>query len=249
MRKSGGGLILSRRGLLILAGAGIMARLRAGELDFWNAKPPQEWSEEEIGKLITDSPWAKQVIVEIVSETPAGSESRGSGQAAAPETRTRGAAGNESPGIGIPRGGARGGAPVPSYRRMGPAATRAAVIWESAQPVLDAVKTPLPGAFADRYVISVRGSLLRAHAAADDANPETLKQSTFLQPKDKPEARPDVLQGASSMAQVFLFGFSKQALAIAPGDQEVLFQTRIGALRVQAKFNPQEMFYQGKLAL
>ena len=55
---------LTRRGLLMLAGgAGVQSRLRlyAGSSDFWNKKEPAEWSADEIDKLVTKSPWARQV--------------------------------------------------------------------------------------------------------------------------------------------------------------------------------------------
>jgi hypothetical protein len=248
--ESGGGVVIGRREILMLAGAGLVARLRGAGADFWDTKPPEQWSEEEIGRLLTDSPWAKQVTVETVSETAPGSESGGSGQPAPEVPRTRGDNAKSAPGVGIPRGGARVGALPPPQQRVGPGATRTAVLWESARPVMDAVKKSLPGTFEDRYVISVRGSLLtRTRAAVDDAKLDILKPATVLQPNDKPEAHPDVLQGASSMGQVLLFGFSKQDLAIVPGDKEVLFRTTIGAFRIQARFNLQEMLYQGKLAL
>src|SRR5947209_7229477 len=34
---------------------------------------------------------------------------------------------------------------------------KATIRWESAKPILEALKTPLPEAFADHYVISVSG--------------------------------------------------------------------------------------------
>src|ERR1022692_1878362 len=55
---------LTRRGLLMLtAGAGAQSRLRlyAASSDFWNKKEPAEWSSEEIDRLVTKSPWARQV--------------------------------------------------------------------------------------------------------------------------------------------------------------------------------------------
>ena len=47
--------------MFLLAGAGIAAwlPLNAGTVDFWNKKPPADWTNEEIDRLITKSPWAK----------------------------------------------------------------------------------------------------------------------------------------------------------------------------------------------
>jgi len=48
------------------------------------------------------------------------------------------------------------------------------VRWESAQPVLDALKTPLPDAFANHYVIAVIGFPLPAPSAATRTSRETI---------------------------------------------------------------------------
>ena len=47
--------------MFLLAGAGIAAwfPLNAGTVDFWNKKPPADWTNEEIDRLISKSPWAK----------------------------------------------------------------------------------------------------------------------------------------------------------------------------------------------
>ena len=46
-----------------MAGAGVAAwlPLDAATDDFWNKKAPADWTNEEIDRLITKSPWAKQV--------------------------------------------------------------------------------------------------------------------------------------------------------------------------------------------
>src|SRR5271169_5402345 len=56
--------LLSRRRLFLLAGAGIAVRLPLGAAappDFWNKKAPADWTDEEIDRLISKSPWAKAV--------------------------------------------------------------------------------------------------------------------------------------------------------------------------------------------
>lgn len=51
--------MLSRRQLMLLAGSA--ARLAASAKDFWNIKPPAQWSKGEIYRLANQSPWAKPV--------------------------------------------------------------------------------------------------------------------------------------------------------------------------------------------
>jgi hypothetical protein len=52
-------LPLSRRQLFLLACAA--ARLAAADEDFWDTKPPGEWSIADIYQLVNRSPWAKPV--------------------------------------------------------------------------------------------------------------------------------------------------------------------------------------------
>src|SRR5579871_721091 len=59
-------LVVSRREALWLATGACLrsaTRLYAGESDFWNKKEPSEWTSEEVDKLTTKSPWAKEVTV------------------------------------------------------------------------------------------------------------------------------------------------------------------------------------------
>src|SRR5690242_16315338 len=51
--------MLSRRRLILMAG--IAARLKATEPDFWNNKPASEWSTGDIYQLANHSPWANPV--------------------------------------------------------------------------------------------------------------------------------------------------------------------------------------------
>ena len=61
--------MLSRRGALALAAAGLLPwrRLAASSGEFWNKKDPAQWTSEEIDRLITKSPWAKEVSAQFVA--------------------------------------------------------------------------------------------------------------------------------------------------------------------------------------
>jgi hypothetical protein len=160
------------------------------------------------------------------------------------------------PGMGGPRmGGAgrRGGA------GGGMRPVKGTVRWESAQTILDAVKTPLPEAFANHYVISVSGFPLRGRRQDDDAEEnskardemlDNLKAYTSLQPKGKAIAQPGVVQAqATSGPGSILFGFAKDVLDLSADDKEVLFSTQIGQAMVKTKFEMKDMKYHGKLAV
>ncbi len=159
-------------------------------------------------------------------------------------------------GMGGPRmGGGRGGrAPGAGAQQY-----KGTVRWESAAPVLAALKTPLLEAFANHYVISASGfPLSGARRSSQDGDSsqasqdaiEQLKAYTSLQPKSKEIAQPGVVQQQpSSGAGSFLFGFARDVLDLSRDDKEVTFSTRLGRLVVKTKFNLLEMTYQGKLAV
>jgi hypothetical protein len=99
------------------------------------------------------------------------------------------------PGMGIPGmgGGRRGGGGGGAQQGQ---SFQGIVRWESAKPILDALKQPPPEGFTDQYVISVGGIPLdagnrRRYQSQDDSSQpdqnalDRLKGATYLLPKDK----------------------------------------------------------------
>jgi hypothetical protein len=86
---------------LIIAGAACAALLLAA--DFWKTKDSTQWTDDEVNKILTNSPWAKEMTV-----TPqrSGTGRQGGGR--------RGGFGFPGGGIGFP-GGGRGGYPGGGY--------------------------------------------------------------------------------------------------------------------------------------
>jgi hypothetical protein len=269
--------IPSRRGVLTLA-AGAFAtgwiRLEAFSSDFWNKKEPAEWSREEIEQLLTKSPWAKEVSAQYSSQ--------GDDQGGYPRGGGYPGGGGGYPGGGYPGGGYPGGMGGPRIGGMGipgmgggyPGGGRrrgggqgqsvqGSVRWESSKPILDALKTPLPEAFANHYVISVSGFPLSEgqnrrsqedsdndSAQSNEAMLDHLKGLTFLEPKGREGAQPGVVQQQPSAGMSsILFGFSKETLALKPEDKEVTFSTKLGRLLIKTKFNLKDMQYRGDLAV
>jgi hypothetical protein len=239
---------ITRRGVLtIAAGAGVAgclaewSPLQAFSSDFWNKKDPSEWSSEEVSQLTSKSPWAKEVGGNYTSS---GGQSRGMG-------------GGGMGGGGMGGGGRRRGqVGMPSQNYKG------TIRWESATPILDALKTPLADTFKDHYVISVTGFPLdnnggRSRSQSEDSNAslqdalDHLKSVTFLQPKTKRDVQPGIVQQPANgrYGSTVLFGFSKEVLALQPEDKEVTFITSFGRLDLKAKFNLKEMVYRGELAV
>ncbi|HSB13585.1 MAG TPA: hypothetical protein VLE22_03950 [Bryobacteraceae bacterium] len=259
---------LTRRAVLTFtaaASASLWNRLFAANSDFWNRKKPEDWSSDEIERLVTKSPWAKEVTAEFNQPERGG---RGGGMGVpgggmgGPTTR-RGGMGMPpigGGGMGIPPlgGGGRDGRPSGGMERR-----KVTVRWESAKPIREALKTPLPDSLADRYVISVNGLPMmpgsgrrREDEGSEDTSRaprnmlERLKETTFLQPKGKESVQPGVVERQPSAGGAsLLFGFSRETLVLHPEDKEVTFTMAMGPLEVKTKFKLTDMTYREELAL
>jgi hypothetical protein len=242
---------LSRRIVLKFAcGAGIagFGRLDAFGSDFWNKKDPSEWTGAEVDQLTNKSPWAKELTVSAPGQ---GGMSRGG--------MGGGGMGGGIGGVGIPGMGGgrrRQGSQTPAGQSY-----KAVIRWESAKPILDALKTPLPEGFTNHYVISVGGIPLdagnrRRYQSEDDNSSQSnqnaldrLKGVTYLAPKDKRDLQPGiVIQQPAEYGNIY-FGFAKDLLTLRPEDKEVAFTTIFGSMQVKTKFNMKDMLYHGELAV
>jgi len=256
---------LSRRGILRLAGgAGIasLGRLYASG-DFWNKKDPSEWTGAEIDQLTNKSPWAKELTITGPAQgSNRGGYGGGGGYPGGGGGGYPGGGGVGFPGggIGFPGGGmgrrrgGGGGMPGQSYK--------AVIRWESAQPILDALKKPLPKGLENHYVISVggipvdAGSRRRYQSGGEDDSSQSnqdvldrMKGVTYLQPKDKRDLQPGIIvQQPANYGDIY-FGFAKDLVTLRPEDKEVAFTTSFGTMTVKAKFNLKEMMYHGALAV
>lgn len=261
MGDEGNRFVLTRRGVLALAaGASVTAwtRLYASGSDFWNQKPPAEWSAEEIDRLTTHSPWSKQVTASLSASEGGGSAGGMGGP------RLGGGMGGRGIGIGMGgrgMGGGRGG----RGGMGGSSQFKGTVRWETAKPILEALKTPLPDSFANHYVISVSGFPWmsgRGRRSQGEGEGETdasqspedmldrLKAFTSLQSKGKELVQPGIVQQQQTTGNPsLLFGFSKEILALGRDDKEVTFSTHLGRLLVKTNFTLKEMLYHGELAV
>jgi hypothetical protein len=272
---------LTRRGALLLASGAVAqswVRLYAGSSDFWNKKDPGEWSSDEIDKLVTKSPWAKEVTVSSAAMSRGFGGSGGGGNQ---DPGVGGGAGGSYPGGpgaggptnypigGYPGGGGmggRGGNPGGRHGEQMPVMYHATIRWESAKPIQEALKAPLPEGLTNAYVISVSGVpvLENERQRTDDDNEsqvskglseevlDRIKNLTYLEPKGKSATQPNVVQkGAISSAGMpsLLFGFPKDVVALTADDRDVSFTTQLGRLEVKAKFNLKDMMYHKELAL
>jgi hypothetical protein len=144
------------------------------------------------------------------------------------------------------RGSGRGGAESSSPTAL--------VRWESAQPMLDALKTRMAPEFDGHYVLSVNNLSIRGlrlvGRGADPASDELIQRlqaGALLQPKGKDPAEAGVAR--RTRTGVLLFGFAKDYLHLSANDREITFSLSGDGFTLKTKFDAKDMMYRGKLAV
>jgi hypothetical protein len=216
---------ITRRRLVAAASASF-GLFTAAELfaasEFWNKKDPSSWTSDEVLQLATRSPWAKTGRV-----LPNPGRDRGSFQPSGPEL-----------GGG---GGGRSGNPKLGEVPVVPVA-EVTVVWASAQPLLDALKSSFPSDFANHYVIGVND--IPADESGRKVNQESMVANLQTRGKGSVDAG-----GVLPTRGTVLFAFSKELLPLTAADKEVLFTLDTNQFSVKVRFDLREMVYRGKLAV
>lgn len=73
-------IVLSRRRWLAVTGSGVLSiKLYGADTEFWNQKDSSEWTADEVARLVTKSPWAKEATSqsELTAHSVAGGLVRG----------------------------------------------------------------------------------------------------------------------------------------------------------------------------
>ena len=211
--------------------------------DFWKSKPYTEWNEKELKKMLTNSPWAKDVAAGVQG-MGGGGISMGGGR--------KGGGGGEAGGEGGGMGGG-GGAPAPTAK----------VRWQTALPVKQALVKMKFGAEAATstqaqqllasadtfYVIVMEGLPQRIAQMGGARLQENLKKSTMLKRGDKPPILPMQIQvGVADKLVLVYFAFPKTD-AIVLEDKDVEFISKVGPMEFKKKFKLADMVMDGKLTL
>jgi hypothetical protein len=203
--------------------------------EFWNEKPPSDWTAEEIDLLLNKSPWARDASISYyggqngpLSNTLPGERRRSSGNASS----------------------------ATSPSAVSPAAWKAIIRWESALPVRQALKAPPSPDFEKFYILNMVGDVPSVGATPDEdetqraARFETLKQVTKLEHKGDEIllSRVEVAPKSEASLAGTLFYFSR-ILALRPKDNQAIFSTKLGPIDVKCKFTLRDMMYRGNLEL
>lgn len=192
-----------------------------GASDFWNKKDASAWSSDEVLQLATNSPWARTARV-----LPKPGRDRGSFQ--------------HGEGADVAAGGRSGNQKLGEITVV--PVDEVTVVWESAQPLLDALKSSFPRDFANHYVIGVND--LPKQELGRKVNLESMTANLQARGKDSTDAG-DIEQ----TREVVLFAFSKELLPLRTSDKEVIFTLETSQYSIKTRFDLKEMMYRGKLAV
>ena len=225
-----------------------LAGVALGE-DFWIRKEYTQWSDEEVRKMITDSPWARDVTVRAPASA-LGGRGRGSGSRAAADVETNAVGGGRG---GRGRGGRGGGGD--SDGGESEVFLTLKISWRSALPMKEAVLNSrgITGAEAQRtlvqeekeYVIVVSG--LPERLAATVRNSSQLQRSVLKTGKRTIALAAADFQQRTQTVDLFLVFPRTEPLLVEDRDVEVIVQ--LGQLEARKKFNLKDMVYKGKLEL
>jgi hypothetical protein len=241
---------------LVLAALFLSARALCAA-DVWAAKPYTAWSDKDIRKIMTDSPWSRRVSVTLLG-----------GAGYLDVLRAKGPPpGRPGPGIAEPGGelgvgGSQSGGPPPSSP-AGPPQTTLIVRWQSAAIVQQALAKAQYGdkagtspeaqkrleSNASYYIVAV-GNLPASQKLRDaEARKAQLGRTTLAVNGKDPIAAKDVVYveaGEGTIEARFLF---PRDFSLTAADKEVEFATMFGKAAVKAKFNLKNMAMDGKLGL
>jgi hypothetical protein len=128
------------------------------------------------------------------------------------------------------------------------------VRWESAQPILDALRTTLEPDLAGHYVVSVTNLPMptvhrmgRGANAEPDETMERIQNGTTLSARGKEPIPPEIVR--RNHIGSIVFAFPKDTLRLTSNDREILFQLETDLLTLKTKFDGKDMVYHGKLAV
>jgi hypothetical protein len=245
--------------------------------DAWKGKDYTQWTDDEIYKVLNDSPWAK--VVTVTPQQSGAGQGRGGGMG----RRGGGLGGGGYPGGGYPGGGGGGypgggGGGYPSGGGSRGESMNVTLRWETALPVRHALLRQGANSAdeaknaADEsqkyYVISVFGFRMPGQrsrqSASDSTYPSDSSQTRTSQSNDSLRSQlldaaqlmpkngrsiyaEDVkVQGDGSGEIRFLF---PRSAAIPASVKEVDFILEVRGIKLEHKFHPGDMQYQGQLAL
>lgn len=241
----------------------LLCAVSAWAADFWITKPFTDWSDKEVQKIITDSPWAGKVTMSggglslTAPDTGGGGGRGGGGRGGGRSSGPQGDSTTADPGIA---GGGGGGG---DFGGGGPSGVSVTLLWQTALPVRQALAKRQYGAEAgtspeakaklDRveqvYVLTMLGVPGFALASAQGDKKAALLDATMLTVSGKPPLKAaDVQVSGGRGASTVSFLFPKTTTFTAE-EKELEFVSKFGTSTVKHKFKLKDMVFNGKVEM
>jgi hypothetical protein len=230
--------------VLFLCGAGAFMLFAA---DSWRKKPYTAWNDEDVQKVLNDSPWARELNINAPTA--------GSGDSARSNSPLAGAGGGPGGGGGGMGGRGRGGGGMEGAGSGAPP-VRLVVRFVSALPVRQAMMRAQYGdqvgnspaaakvlSTPDNYYVVALVGLRRG-----PGDLQTIKEKSTLRVKGKDPFGP--VQVLTEKGMIVLF-FPREGHPVAVEDGEVEVQVRLPDLvgPIRRTFKLKDMVYDGKLEI
>lgn len=220
--------------------------------DFWQ-KPYTEWSDKDVTKMMTNSPWAKTTAIPLA------------GPLAGPDIAPPGGGGGGGGGGGRGGGGGGGGGgpEIPASAGGGSGTMDITVRWQSAVPVRQAFVRQKFGAEATTsadakkildeeatdYEIVLTGPIQPFLRGKLDDAAKMFGQITSLSSGKNAMLKPTRIEIARGPKSVDVRLFFSRSKPFVLEDKEVEFATTVGFTNLKYKFKLKDMVSNGKLEM
>jgi hypothetical protein len=225
--------------------------------DFWTTKPFTDWSDKEVQKVLTDSPWVGKVTMSSGGGAPSADSGGGGG----------GGKGGGGRGGGGPRGDSdvadAGGGGFGGGGFGGGGQTSVTLLWQTALPVKQALvkrrfaaeagTSPDAKALLSReeqfYVLTlsgVPGNLLQATQGDKKAG---LLDMTTLTVAGKPPLKPVDVQTSSGRGTATMSFLFPRTTTFTAEDKDLEFSSKFDTTAVKHKFKLKDMVFNGKVEM
>ncbi|MCC6394537.1 MAG: hypothetical protein IT167_28335 [Bryobacterales bacterium] len=242
---------------------------------FWEKKPYTDWTDKEVARIFTNSPWAKDAAMTMEGGRGGGGMGGGRGGRGGGMGGPGGGMGSAGGGLGGGegaeggggmgggRGGRGGGMGGGMEGGGGPPQMMARVRWQTALPIKQALVRMRFGTEAatsaqakellareeTHYLIAL-DNLPSMMARLDPSRMQQgLKTTTTLQVKGKDPLRAEDIQIGKTEKSIIIYFLFPKTSPITLEDKEVEFHTKIGPMEVKLRFKLHDMLYAGKLEL
>jgi len=250
-----------------IVGIGLIATSSLLAADAWQSKPYMEWSDKDVQKLLTNSPWARMVPFSVSGRGGGSGGPRSGRNTSSTMGEVSSAGGGESigggPGAPNRRGDNSGDSGLPGSATS--QTINLLVVWQSSMPIkqanlrakysaeqaTSAEAKKFLGQEEPYYVIKVTNPLFAAGGIGrpDDAK-EAIKTSATLRRKGKDPIYPEkveIMLNRGPGADIYLMFPKKDPIVEDDKDVEVSYRHSMG--EVKQRFKLKDMMFDGKLAL